>query len=62
FEVTKGPKGDSASNVKVLQRTQQDDKRERQAPRGPSLEDQLKNLRKTSKEKQSDLNNRLKRY
>lgn len=58
FNVTSGPKGESASNVRVVQKLKPSGG---SALKLQSLDEKIKTLRKTSKEKQSDLSNRLKR-
>ena len=76
FEVIKGPKGDTATDVTVISRSAEPSS-EKPRPRSTehtgrgqansnkpfnrSIEDQLKALRKSSKENQQDLANRLKR-
>ena len=76
YTVAKGPKGDTAVDVKILESSAPVTEQQPQIKRGPrpqkrqqddskpfnrSLEDQLKALRKSSKENQQDLANRLKR-
>jgi len=75
FSVTSDSKGESAVDVKIVSRNpvvQQQrrpnprkvngrDNRDEGKPFNRSLEDQLKALRKSSKENQQDLTNRLKR-
>ncbi len=65
FTVTKGPKGESATDVKVISRNSEHEPRahsdNQEKPFNRSIEEQLKALRKSSKENQQDLANRLKR-
>jgi len=76
YTVAKGPKGDTATDVSVISHSSAPKERESYQDRAPrprsknqgdgkpfnrSLEDQLKALRKSSKENQQDLANRLKR-
>lgn len=73
YNVSSGPKGENAVDVKVISRSEQTseqrpprtgngrDNRDQDRPFNRSIEDQLKALRKSSKENQQDLANRLKR-
>lgn len=85
YNVTNGPKGESAVDVKVISQNPQQQQQQQQPrsngrgydrgnrgydrgsdrdqdkPFNRSIEDQLKALRKSSKENQQDLANRLKR-
>ncbi|HZD59065.1 MAG TPA: cold shock domain-containing protein [Anaerolineae bacterium] len=75
YNVAKGPKGDIAADVRIVSQNPTPKEREPQLlrtsrsrskqhgdrPFNSSLEDQLKALRKSSKENQQDLANRLKR-
>ncbi len=72
YSVSSGPKGENAIDVKVISRSEQPseqrprtsngrDNRDQDKPFNRSIEDQLKALRKSSKENQQDLANRLKR-
>lgn len=76
YNIASGPKGDSAVDVKVISRSSSPKEKQSQPsyhtanssrkngeskPFNRSIEDQLKALRKSSKENQQDLANRLKR-
>ena len=76
YNIASGPKGDSAVDVKVVSRSSAPEEKRPQSsyrtansgrknssskPFNRSIEDQLKALRKSSKENQQDLANRLKR-
>jgi CspA family cold shock protein len=75
YEVAKGAKGDTAINVKIVSQNPASQDQQPQMRRtassvrkphgevgvGRNLDDQLKALRKSSKENQQDLTNRLKR-